>query len=72
MNELNRDVSALLTSLEKAEVKRGEEINKKISQESLSLIQKTSFVDYLMFIQSLFFRNDNSDSFMGGVSLTLK
>ncbi|MED2976520.1 MerR family transcriptional regulator [Bacillus swezeyi] len=40
MNELNRDVSAFLTSLEKAEVKRGEEIKKKISQESFSLIQK--------------------------------
>ncbi|KAA6449709.1 MerR family transcriptional regulator [Bacillus swezeyi] len=40
MNELNRDVSAFLTSLEKAGVKRGEEIKKKISQESFSLIQK--------------------------------
>ncbi|MFB6499338.1 MerR family transcriptional regulator [Bacillus haynesii] len=40
MNELNRDVSVLLASLENAEVKKCGEIKKKISRESLSLIQK--------------------------------
>ncbi|MED1738546.1 MerR family transcriptional regulator [Bacillus swezeyi] len=40
INELNRDVSAVLSRLEKLGFKKDDEIKKKISHESLSLIQK--------------------------------